>query len=80
MVHNDLLNALSHISLNEPPMHNKEGDSSLNKVTDIYVSKHHYKGPKRDYDRNVSNSASTQTNTIEFLSDSICACMRLHFS
>ena len=34
-MHNDLLNALSHVSLNEPPMHNKEGDSSLQKVTDI---------------------------------------------
>ena len=61
---NDLLNALIHISLNGPPVHSKEADILLNKVTDIYVSQCHYKVPTVYSKTSVSSSTSTQTQAI----------------
>ena len=66
-----MLNALIHISSNEPSIHSKEANILLNKVTDIYVSERRYKVPKFCYEKSVSGNTSTKTGTIEILSDSI---------
>ena len=67
---NDLLRALTHVSLNGSPIHNKKVDSLFENVTDICVTECHCKLPKLYYERRISSSASTQTGTIKFLSDS----------
>ena len=61
---NDFLNALIHISLNGPPVHSKEADILLNKVTDRNVSQCHYKVPTVYSKTSVSSSTSTQTQAI----------------
>ena len=68
---NELLRALIQISLNRSTIHSKEVDSLLNNVTNIYVSKCHYKVPKLFYEGKISSSINTQTDIITFLSYSI---------
>ena len=66
---NDLLNAMIHMSLNEPPIHDKEADSFLNKVMDIYVSESHYKVLKLYSEKSVSAITSRKAGSIEVLSN-----------